>query len=131
MESERSTVPVDSGESSDVAKVGWKHYDGRNKWSSGRMITTIVAVIGFIFFLLSSGVFLSFRYYDTSALLIIIFFIASLISSWSAVALMKSGRDAGTFVEILSWAIAMLDSIILITVILIAALGQSYYGGEF
>lgn len=91
-----------------------------------KTLPAILATTGFSFFLLTSAVFFLRHDYDFSTILIVISFILSLLFSWAAVALLKFAREGG-IIEIISWAIALLDSIISIALILMFLLGSGIY----
>jgi len=94
--------------------------------SSKRTMQEMLSVLGLIFFLLTCSVYFFFRHYGFSALLTVLFFVLSLLFSWSAVALLKHTKESGV-VEMLSWSIALLDSILAIALILMFLSGSSLF----
>jgi hypothetical protein len=94
--------------------------------SSKERIPIIFSMLGLIFFILASSSYLFFRNNDLSAILILTFFVLSLLSSWTAVAYLKFTKEGGV-IEIMSWSIAMLDSIVSIVLILLFLFGSSFY----
>jgi hypothetical protein len=124
-EEKAATFPQ-RGESSCTIAIPDERKVSENIETSMKAIPATLSIMGLIFFLLASSVYFFFRNHDLSTLLIVIFFISSLLSSWSAVSFREFAREGG-IVEIISWGIAMLDSIILVVLVLILFLGSSLY----
>ena len=95
--------------------------------TSRRVLSTITSILGSILFILAFLMYFFFRDQPNAGILTLISFILSLLFSWAAVSILRNTEETG-IIETLSWGIAILDSILAITLMLYFLLSANLSG---